>query len=56
MPLGAVQISNSVNAQCCGCCMDYGITKINLNCDKNFAMTGDSLTVTGIIDHSGGKS
>lgn len=36
--------------------MDYGVTNLNLNCDKNFAMNGDSITVTGVIDHSGGKS
>lgn len=43
------------NSKCCGCCIDYGIITINMTCDKNFAMNGDSLVVSGFIDQSQGK-
>ena len=36
--------------------MNYGTTIISLKCNKNFAMNGDSITVSGFIDNSMGKT
>jgi hypothetical protein len=44
------------NAKCCCCCMSYGTVSIVLNCDKNFAFTGDVIRVNGKIDNSLGKA
>ena len=55
MPLGGVTIDKTVNSQCCGCCKDYGNTTVSLACDRNFAVTGDTIQVKGRVDHSQGK-
>ena len=55
MPLGAVTTERTTNAKCCGCCKDYGNTTINLKCDKNVALGGDSINVEGFIDNSHGN-
>lgn len=55
-PLGAIENTQYTNSQCCGCCADYGMTAITLNCDKNFAMSGDYLSISATIDNSKGKA
>ncbi len=41
--------------QCCGCCADYGVVKVKMNCDKNNVRSGDTIQVSGFIDNSAGK-
>jgi hypothetical protein len=53
--LGPASITQTTNAQCCGCCKDYGHVKISLSSDKNFVMMGDSMNVSVVIDNSLGK-
>eukprot|EP00919_Chromeraceae_sp_WS-2016_P013466 GHVR01031593.1.p1 GENE.GHVR01031593.1~~GHVR01031593.1.p1 ORF type:complete len:102 (+),score=4.48 GHVR01031593.1:111-416(+) len=54
-PIGQVVTENTTNTQCCGCCKDYGTTKISLACSNNFLRNGDSIAINGVIDHSAGK-
>ena len=56
MPLAPLTSSRTTNVKCCDCCKDYGQTTIHLQCDRNFAMNGDSLKVEVSIDHSRGKT
>ena len=39
--VGPASITNHVNAQCCKCCIDYGVTSVTLRSDKNFVLSGD---------------
>ena len=50
IPFEEIETSIMTNSQCCGCCMDYGFTTINIKCNKNYVMTGDSFIVSGTID------
>ena len=54
MPIGAATTSQTTNAKCCHCCASYGTTTINMTCDKNFVLNGDTIQVNGVIDHSRG--
>ena len=54
MPIGAATTSQTTNAKCCHCCASYGTTTINMTCDKNFVLNGDTIQVNGVIDHSKG--
>ena len=42
--------------QFCGCCKNYGKTIIELKADRNYAFNGNTLQISGIIDHSRGNA
>lgn len=52
---GMIQKEQFTTPQCCGCCANYGVVKVVMNCDKNFVRSGDIINVTGVIDNTGGK-
>ena len=56
IPVGITSTQRINQAQCCGCCKDYGTTVIDLKVDKNFAFNGDPLQISGMIDHSKGNT
>lgn len=53
--VGPASITNHVNAQCCKCCLDYGITSVTLRSDKNFVLNGDEINLSCVIDNRRGK-
>ena len=55
MPIGRVMKDSTTHSRCCGCCKDYGTTKISMTADKNFVVNGDSISVKGVVDNSQGK-
>ena len=56
VPVGITSVQSTNQAQCCGCCKDYGTTVIDLKVDKNFAFNGDPIQISGVIDHSKGNT
>ena len=43
------------NPQCCHCCIDYGIVRVRLGCDRRFAKSGEQINGTILIDNEKGK-
>ena len=43
------------NPKCCECCKSYGTTIVSVESEKNFAMTGETIKISGNIDHSKGN-
>lgn len=56
MAYGEVKAERVINAKCCGCCMDYGNTRVEMRVSKNFATSGDQVMVAGTIDNSQGTT
>ena len=53
---GIMSKNQGCHSRCCGCCIDYGLITISMVSDKNFAINGDNIVVSGFIDHTKGKN
>ena len=51
-PIEPMLASVTTSVRCCGCCCDYGNVIINVKADKNYALSGDTINITGNIDNS----
>ena len=51
-PIGALSITNNMQASCCGCCSDYGHISLTLNSSKNFVTNGETIQISGVINNS----
>ena len=55
MPLGMATTTKSTNAQCCGCCKDYGTTTITMTSTTNFVVNGQEFSMKGVVDNTKGE-
>ncbi len=55
VPKGFVQIETLIEGKCCGCCADYGVTKVAIKCEKNILNTGEQNNVEIMFDNSKGS-
>ena len=55
-PIAPISKQATTEVKCCGCCKDYGSVSIDIQSDKNFAFSGDTINITGNIDNSQGST